>query len=352
MEAAKEIYTLDEVCLTLGLEKSRLRFMEKEFGTFFGFPGVSPYQTRYSRKQLVIRQKIDRLLDRPDLSVSQIKTQFHRLCLERGKGVWVIAVTSGKGGVGKTTLSVNLAVMLARHRFRTVLFDADLGLANAHVLLGIDPKRSVIDLLSGKAGIEEILAEGPSGVKLIPGGSGVYQLAEIDEACRESLVDELTRLRKMTDILVIDTAAGISKNVMKFLGLADEIIAVTTPNIAATLDAFGMMKVAIQQKAAGGMNLIVNRARDRSEAEKVYGKIAMCAREFLGHSVNSLGFVCEDLSVEQAIQERTPVVNLSPHAPSVRCVEAITGELVLKRKDWKGAKQSRLVDLFAPLEVL
>ncbi len=349
MERKKEFFTLEEVCCALGLEKSRLRFVEREFGGFFGFSRLSPFPSLYSQKQLKIFAKINRLLDRPDLSVAKIKAEFQHLCLERGKGVFVIAVASGKGGVGKTSLSVNLSVLLARRGLRTVLFDADFGLANDHVFLGVNPKRSIIDLLKGIASIEEILVDGPSGLKLIPGASGVLQLTEMKASQQDLLVEEMVRLRKMTDVLVIDSSAGVSRNVLRFLGLADEVVAVTTPNIAATLDVFGLLRVAAQQQVKGHLNLVINRVRNDGEAEEVYAKIAQCSGQLLGKKVERLGRVFEDEAMEHAIQQRTPLVDLSPGAQAVLCLEEIVEKLLQKKEQWNGGSKTRLYDLFAPL---
>lgn len=346
----KELYTLDDICSSLGLEKNRIRFIEREFGAFFGFPRRSPFPTLYTLKQINILKKIDQLLNRPDLSIFQIKSQFQSLCLERGKGVWVIAVTSGKGGVGKTSIAVNLAVMLAGHGVRTVLFDGDLGLANAHLFLGVNPKFSIADLITRRAGIEEILVEGPCGMKLIPGGSGLFQLAELNEPQRNRIIDEITRLGKMTDVLVIDTSAGVSRNVLRFISLADEILTVATPNIASTLDAFGLIRIAMQQKVAGNMNLIVNRVRSRAQADQVFDKVIGCANEFLGKIVERAGYVFEDSNVEKAIQARSPLVSLCPDSPAVLCLEEIVQNLLQKKKAWKGGKKTELFELFVPME--
>ncbi|NOY52048.1 MAG: P-loop NTPase [Deltaproteobacteria bacterium] len=351
MVSKKEFYTLEEVCSTLGLEKSLIQFMEREFGGFFGFSKLSPFPSLYSQKQVKIFGKIHRLLNRPDLSIAKIKAEFRQLCLERGKGVFVITVASGKGGVGKTSLAVNLSVMLAHRGLRTVLFDADFGLANDHVFLGLNPQKTLIDLLKGTAPVEEILAEGPFGLKLIPGASGVFQLAEMNQDQRDLLVDEMIRLRKMTDVLVIDTSAGISRNVLHFLGLADEVLAVTTPNIAATLDVFGLLRVAAGQNVPGNLNLLVNRAHSRREAEQVHEKIARCSDQFLGKKVGALGFILEDPAMENAIQRRRSLAEWSPLAPSIVCLEKVVQKLVRKKKQWKGGSKSKFYDLFYPLAV-
>ncbi len=351
MEPEKEFYTLAEVCTILGLEKSLLQFMEREFGGFFGFSRLSPFPSLYSQKQMKIFGKIRRLLDRPDLSVAKIKAEFQQLCLERGKGVFVITIASGKGGVGKTSLAVNLSVLLARRGLRTVLLDADFGLANDHVFLGLNPQKTMVDLLKGTAPVEEILAEGPFGLKLIPGASGVFQLAEMNQDQRDLLVDEMIRLRKMTDVLVIDTSAGISRNVLHFLGLADEVIAVTTPNIAATLDVFGLLRVAVEQEVPGKLNLLINRAHSRREAEQVQEKIARCSDQFLGQVVEALGFVLEDPAMESAIQRRKPLAEWSPRSPSILCLEEIVQKILRKKEQWKGGSKSKFYDLFYPLAV-
>jgi flagellar biosynthesis protein FlhG len=351
MDGEKEFYTLPQICQVLGLEKSRVRFIEREFGPFFGFSRLSPFPALYTGKQLAILKKINPLLDRPDLNIQEIKSRLQRLCIERAKGVWVIAVTSGKGGVGKTSLSVNLSVMLAKHGVRTVLFDADFGLANAHIFLGIDPKLTIVDFLNRKAGMEEVLVDGPCGMKLVPGGSGLFRLADLDEVHRNRIIDELTQLGKMTDVLVIDTSAGISKNVLKFIGLADEVLTVATPNIASTLDAFGLIRTAVEQKVPGRMNLIVNRVKNRGQADQIFSKLARCADDFLGKEVGKMGYVFEDSNVERAIQHRTPLATLCPDSPAVLCLEEIVQSLLEKKKIWKGGKKRKLFELFSPLEV-
>ncbi len=349
MGQKRKFYTLDEVCLSLGLEKSRVRFIEREFGTFFGFSRLSPGPTLYSRKQRAVIEKIGRLLKRPDLTVDQIKNRFHRLCLERGKGIWVIAVASGKGGVGKTFLSTNLSVLFARRGLRTVLLDADFGLANDHVFLGIDPNATLLDLLNRKVTLEDLLVEGPCGMKLIPGGSGVFQLAEIMEHQRDYLVEEMLRLRGMTDILVVDTAAGVSRNVLHLLGLADEILIVSTPNIASILDAFGLIRIAVQQKTTGALNLIVNRVRNPAEADHAKGRIAQCADRLLGRKVTGIGSIPEDPLVEKSIQDRSPLVLQPPPSGAASGLEGIARRLIRERTIWKGEKRNRLNRLFARL---
>jgi flagellar biosynthesis protein FlhG len=351
MEEEKEFYTHDEICHVLGLEKSRIRFIEREFGAYFGFTRLSPFPTLYTRKQFTLIKKINHLLNRPDLNVAQIKAEFQRLCLERGKGVWVLAVTSGKGGVGKTSLAVNISVMLAKHGVRTTLFDADFGLANAHIFLGINPVHSIADLLNRRASVEEILMDGPCGMKLIPGGSGILQLAELDESSRTCIIDELTQLRKMTDVLVIDTSAGVSRNVLRFIGLADEVLTIATPNIASTLDAFGLIRIAVQQKVPGNINLIVNRVKNRSQSDQVFTKLAQCADDFLGEEVNNIGYVFEDSNIEKAIQYRTPLLNLCPDSPALLCIEEIVQRLLQKKKIWKGGRKNKFHELFSPIEV-
>jgi flagellar biosynthesis protein FlhG len=188
-------------------------------------------------------------------------------------------------------------------------------------------------------------------MKLVAGGSGISQLADLGEEHRDRVIHELTHLRKMTDVLVIDTAAGISRNVVRFIGLADEILVVATPNIASTLDAYGLLRTAVQHESPGTLNVLVNRVTSEAQGQQVFEKLARCSDDFLGTEVHKIGCVWEDENMEAAIQRRTPAAHLFPDSPAVLGLDEIAQTLVKKKQLWKGGKPSRLVELLTPMEV-
>ncbi|MEM7202735.1 MAG: MinD/ParA family protein [Planctomycetota bacterium] len=232
----------------------------------------------------------------------------------------MFAVTSGKGGVGKTSISVNLGIEFARQKLRTIVVDADLGLANTHIVAGVKPTRSLSDYLDGEAELVDIIVPGPMGVKFISGGSGVKEMANLDEAGRQHILDAVLELRPFCDVIILDTAAGISRSVTDFVSVSDHTLVVTTPDFAAIADAYGIIKTLVQEKVSTTMHLLVNRVRSPDEAEQVCKKLKDCAQRFLGFDLNWLGLVPEDHSVETAVVERRPFSEVYPDSVVARYV--------------------------------
>ncbi|MBK8975964.1 MAG: P-loop NTPase [Planctomycetes bacterium] len=218
----------------------------------------------------------------------------------------IFTVTSGKGGVGKTSVTVNLAVEFARRGHRTIVVDVDLGLANAHILSGVAIRRTLSDYLSGKASLIEVVVDGPAGVKMISGGSGVKELADLDEDGRNQVLDAIEQLRPHCDVILLDTGAGISDAVTDFVSIADHVLLVTTSNFAAIADAYGIVKVLVQSGFDRTFHLIVNRVRSPEEAEQVFAKLDGCTGRFLNCQLKWLGLLPEDSSVEGAVLKRAP----------------------------------------------
>jgi flagellar biosynthesis protein FlhG len=240
---------------------------------------------------------------------------------QKGKdpaGATIFAVTSGKGGVGKTSVSVNLAVEFSRRGHRTILVDADLGLANAHILAGIKPQKSLSDYIEGRATLVEILETGPGKVKFITGGSGVKEMANLDDAGRKRIMGAIQELRPHCDVIIVDTGAGVSKAVTDFVSISEHTIVVTTSNFAAIADAYGIIKVMVQEGYKSSMHCVVNRVRSPEEAEQVYLKLKGCTERFLGFDLNWLGLLPEDNSVEGAVLKRLPFCEAYPNSVAAR----------------------------------
>jgi flagellar biosynthesis protein FlhG len=239
----------------------------------------------------------------------------------------IFAVTSGKGGVGKTSLSVNLACEFSRRGHRTVIVDTDLGLANAHILAGIKPARTLSDYIEGKAELADIIEQGPCKVKFISGGSGVKEMANLDDNGRARICVAVEELSPFCDVIILDTGAGVSKGVTDFVSIADHTILVTTSNFAAIADAYGIVKVVVQDGYKKPIHCVVNRVRSPEEAEQVFLKLKGCTERFLGFDLNWLGLLPEDSSVEGAVLKRAPFSEVFPGSVAARYLAKLVSGL-------------------------
>jgi flagellar biosynthesis protein FlhG len=325
-------HNLQEALRLTGLEEARFRFLEKEFGSCLGIESVFFAPSVYTTRQVALLRKIETVLRSSGLSVAAVRDRIQRYALVRGRSIWTAAVTSGKGGVGKTTIAVNLAVALARHGQHPLLVDADLGLANAHLLLGLFPEKSLDDLIRGIAALDEIIMESTYGVGLLPGGSGSTALADLSAARREGLAGELQRLGNRTDSLIIDTGAGIGANVTRMLRLADDIVVVTTPNIAAGMDALGVIQAAAEHGCLGRIAVLVNRCRNEEQGREVFGRLARAAHQLTGTMPAFLGFIPEDDHLEAAFQKGVPITTFSPACRASRQIRHIASVILAERE--------------------
>jgi flagellar biosynthesis protein FlhG len=230
----------------------------------------------------------------------------------------VLAVTSGKGGVGKTNLSINLAVGLTQLGHRVAIVDADYGLGNVDVMLGLMPEVHVAHLLSGERQLTDVLIEGPAGIRVLPAGSGVQPLTALDEEQRERLTAAIRQARQLFDYVIVDTAAGISDNVVEMLKLAEHVLLVTSLDPAALVDAYAVAKVLWKASDTARIGLIVNGVRDGVEGRLAFRQIDLAAERFLGHRLVYLGFIPEDPWVREATTLQRPVVEHMPQAPASR----------------------------------
>ena len=264
-----------------------------------------------------------------------------------GPGFVTLAITSGKGGVGKTNVAVNLAVALARLRHRVAILDGDFGLGNADVLLGLSPNSHIGSVLAGDARLPDILVDGPLGVKLIPSGSGLQQLTALTPAQWTQLDDLIDGLAAAFDFLIIDTAAGISENVTKLAGLAERVLVVTAIEPTAVVDAYAAIKVMSATSGCGEIGLLVNGARDASDAALVFSQLDLAARRFLDLRLTSYGFIPHDPAVQDAVLMQRPIVEHCPQSAAGRSFRMLAARVAgLPRREERGL---RLVGRASPL---
>lgn len=239
----------------------------------------------------------------------------------------VLAVTSGKGGVGKSNIAANLAICLACSQKRIVLFDADLSLGNIDVIMGLRSKYNISHMIDGRRGIEEIIHIGPEGMKVICSTSGLEKLANLNEFQRQHLLRELSKLQENGDVIIIDTAGGISKSVVGFCLAADHVLVVTTPEATAITDAYAMIKVLVRNGFDGKISLVVNMAERVAEGRKTYQQIATVAMRFLKTHVYDAGVILRDERVISAVRLRKPVVLAYPKARISSSLSALAAKL-------------------------
>lgn len=239
-----------------------------------------------------------------------------------------IAVASGKGGVGKTSIVVNLAICLAKNGSRVTIFDADLGLANAEVMLGIVPPYSLFEVLYGSMTLEEIVVEGPFGVRIISGGSGFLEMANLDRSRRQQLLRMFNQFMSKDEIVLVDTGAGINKNVLGFVAAAEEVIIVVTPEPTSLTDAYALIKILANFKLHSEVNVVVNRAMNRNEAMRTLGRISTATGRFLDIKINFLGWLPDDKLVSQSVKTQQPYFLTNQNSPASRGIAEIAEYLV------------------------
>jgi flagellar biosynthesis protein FlhG len=253
-------------------------------------------------------------------------------------GPVTIAVTSGKGGVGKTNVVVNLAVALARLRHRVVVLDADFGLGNVDVLLGLAPPYHIGHLLTGERTLDEIMVNGPLGIQIIPASSGIRELSALSPRQRRRLTDALAELEDHCDFLLIDTAEGISNNVLDTVRGAQLALIVTSVDPTAVVDAYAMLKLLTKQDATLDVGLVVNDARDADDARLVHTQLDIASTRFLQRGLQYFGHILHDQTLRDAVLVQRPVVDHVPQAPSSRCFRTLACRLSGMRQGGPGLR--------------
>lgn len=246
----------------------------------------------------------------------------------KSKKARVITVTSGKGGVGKTNFTVNLALALAKLGKKIAVIDADLGMSNIDVLLGCAVSHTIMNLLEGNCSLDDIITDGPLGIKFISGGSGIHELTNLNHLQLTYIVNQITLLDEWADIILIDTGAGISPSVMNFVVAADEVIIITTPEPTAIADAYAMMKTFVGHNGTGTLKLVINRVMEPNEGVVATDKLSKIAFKFLGISLTSLGIVYEDSNLIRAVKKQVPLLLEFPDTIATRCIEQMATRLL------------------------
>ncbi|HMR65196.1 MAG TPA: MinD/ParA family protein [Anaerolineae bacterium] len=246
----------------------------------------------------------------------------------------VIAVASGKGGVGKTNVAVNLGLALARRGLRVALLDADLGTANVDVILGLQPRYHLQHMVTGQKSLSEIVIDGPFGLQVIPGASGLPDLANLPQARREALFQALLTLDGTIDLLVIDTGAGVGEAVVQFVLAAGELLIVTNPEPTALTDAYALMKVVAGYQLPVAFKLVINSVKRHGEGEATGRRLIEVASRFLGQHVELLGCIPFDPSVSEAVREQFPLLQSRPYSPAAKSINRLAEQL------WTGSSPS------------
>ena len=240
----------------------------------------------------------------------------------------ILTIASGKGGVGKTNLAVNLALALNNLQKKCLVIDGDLGLANVNVILGIVPKYNLYNVLKGNKDLKEIILRTPYGINIIAGASGFHQLANLENNQRQKIVDDIDDLRQY-DYIIIDTGAGVSDNVLYFLKLADEILIITTPEPTSITDAYGIIKSIANSMETNidSIQLIINRVKNSEEASRVADRIISISMQFLKVKTSYMGYIMEDNLLQKSVMKQRPVVHYAPGSNSAECIDDISRRL-------------------------
>jgi len=240
----------------------------------------------------------------------------------------IISVTSGKGGVGKSNIVANVGFQLSRMGKKVLILDADLGLGNLDVLLGLTPKYNLSHAVSGTRSISEIALTGPGGIVILPASSGIEEMADLTADQKAVFLSSIDPIMNDVDVLLIDTGAGISSNVMYFNSNAREIVVVVTPEPTSITDAYALMKILSLKHSQTRFKLAVNLAKSRKEAEDVYQQIKLVADRFLNITIEYMGFVLSDQQLREGVRRQKIISEMKPDAAASRCFKQLAKRLL------------------------
>lgn len=243
-------------------------------------------------------------------------------------GARVITITSGKGGVGKSSAAINLALQFVRLGKKVIILDADFGLANIEVMFGVIPQYNLSDIMYRGKELKDIIMQGPEGVGFISGGSGIAKLVNMDSEQIKRLVYKMSELEKLADIIIVDTGAGIAPSVLEFVAASPEVILVTTPEPTSITDAYALLKALNMfpgfDKNDTRIRVLCNRVSSLNEGKNLFDKLNMVVSRFLNINLTMLGCIPYDMSVSKAVMKQKPVSMVYPVSPATRAFENIT----------------------------
>lgn len=262
-----------------------------------------------------------------DMKLNQVKKQTEQ-SEKAVHNARIITVTSGKGGVGKSNITVNLAISLSEMGQRVIILDADFGLSNIDILFGITPEYTLADVVYGRKNILQILSNGPNNIRFISGGSGVEELVKLQKNSLDRFIEHIKLLDKLCDIILVDTGAGLSDNVMSFAVAADEVLLIVTPEPTSITDAYALVKMMSNQGRDKNIKLIVNRAESVNEALEILNRLYVVARKFLNINLVPLGYIRLDEKVIKAVKIQQPFYQSFPKCLASRNIKEISCKLL------------------------
>ncbi|HEB77985.1 MAG TPA: MinD/ParA family protein [Methylothermaceae bacterium] len=247
--------------------------------------------------------------------------------LNHPRPVRVIAVTSGKGGVGKTNVAVNLGVALSRQGRRTALLDADMGLANVDILLGLQPRFNLSHVIAGQKSLDEILVEGPEGLRIVPAASGIQQMAELTPVEQAGLIRAFSELRLPLEVLIVDTAAGISATVVNFARACQEIVVVVCDEPTSLTDAYAFIKLLYRDYGLYQFQVLCNQVRSAEQGRQLFEKLYRVTDRYLDVALRYFGAVPHDEAVRKAVQQQRPFVTAFPGSPASQAIQGLARKI-------------------------
>lgn len=288
------------------------------------------------------------MVDQAERLRSIIRKRSSTKVAAKGKGSRIITVASGKGGVGKTNLVVNMGIIMGQLGHKVVILDTDLGMANTDILLNLKPVYTLIDVIQGQKDLQEVLLQGPHNVEVLPGGSCLPDLVNLDSQQREKLISRLSYLDQEGNILLVDCSAGLSRDVLSFVASSDDLVLVTTPEPTAITDAYGIIKVVNNYRLKPRVSIVINMVHHARDGEAVFRRISNVCRNFLSINIDYLGSIEFDQYVQRAVLNCYPYALQFPRSRATMLTREITGRLLYGEEKSARKKEERFLQrLFA-----